>query len=547
MPRALSRRSLIRGLGAVPLAALAACTKQPVKFAGPGMRRRLIDAHCHIFNVTDLAASSFAQQVFLKDYVETIPPTRPQLKLRDALRKIERIISYRVLRAGSEADASSGMKALLLDAAQLTVEEEKALANEEKRAEDALRELEGSQKLFDCPGRKTKPSLGSVVRWLRSLRSPRANLAGELVGAHRASGFATELLVPALVDYSNWLGQELTSPLPHQIRAMASVSRNTALPPVHGYMAFDPLRRALIRKGLPTVDGTWDPLQLTRQALKEHGFIGVKLYPPMGFRPSGNASAGQRYQPQLVRAFGTAEQLGFELDKSLDELWGLCRELDAPVIAHAAESNAAGRDFATRADPTWWFPVLERHRSLRVLLAHFGRFRSFAAESGQTENCESDVPFEHSWEAAIGRFVKRRPGQLFSDISYLSEIFGKRERKRAVERFKAYLQLDPGGRHLVFGSDWVMLGIESDYLRGGGYPHRVADFLADTGLSPAEIDNIMYGNALRFLGLTAPSGARKRLLDFYERHGLPAERLPMVDAVPQALISTQAKRPIPLA
>lgn len=526
-----TRRGLIRALAAVPLAALAGCGGQR-HIAGRStvVRRRLIDAHCHIFNVTDLPASSFAQQVFFRDYVETITPTPAQLALRGILRSIENIVSLRVVRAGNEADIPPGTKTLLMEEPDLTPEEERAIEAERKRAEKALRRLEEQAKFLGCPGPGASPSLESVVRWLKSLRSSRARMAAELVTAHQASGFTAELLVPALVDYSNWLQQDLTSPLPDQVRALGTVSSNVSLPPVHGYVAFDPLRRALVRNGTATVDGSWDPLTLGREALQEHGFIGVKIYPPMGFRPSGNEAGGEPYMPSLVRAFGSTAHLGKELDTSLDELWALCTELDAPVMAHAAESNAAGRGYARRADPSWWFPVLEQHKSLRVLLGHFGRFRSFAAASGQSENCAVDVPFEHTWEAAIGRFVQRNPGRLFSDISYLSEIFRSGERRRAVERLQRYLEFDADGRHLVFGSDWVMLGIEKEYRRHGGYPHRIVSFLADAGLGPEAIDGIMFGNALRYLGLRPGSGVTDRLLEFYRRHSLPPERMPVLAA-----------------
>jgi predicted TIM-barrel fold metal-dependent hydrolase len=115
---------------------------------------------------------------------------------------------------------------------------------------------------------------------------------------------------------------------------------------------------------------------------------------------------------------------------------------------------------------------------------------------------------------------------LFADVSYLSELFSPKDRKRCIDRLQLYLNLDPGARHLVFGSDWVMLGIEKEYPKGGGYPHRVAALLADAGLGEEAIDGVMYRNALRLYGLDSDSVARRRLLGFYERHGLPATRLP---------------------
>jgi predicted TIM-barrel fold metal-dependent hydrolase len=91
---------------------------------------------------------------------------------------------------------------------------------------------------------------------------------------------------------------------------------------------------------------------------------------------------------------------------------------------------------------------------------------------------------------------------------------------------RRYLELDPGGRHLVYGSDWIVLGVDRNYARPPGYVRRVADFLADCDLADAQVSDILYGNAIRFLGLDTQSVMRRRLLAFYERHNLPAERLP---------------------
>ena len=529
-----SRRKVLAGMvGAISLV----FGRSGIAAAQPGgMRaaRPLIDGHCHLFNITDIPASSFAQVVLLEHYPRRGGPTRRQRRVAAALRAIEAILSKGVPTAAQEI-AVSRLPGRLLPAgvSPVTGAEERELNEQVEQAEAAQAEApvgdvgpkpQGRQPTCEAsssPGL----SLGSVRSWLGNLRARRATLAQKLARAQAQSGFEPRLLCPALVDYSNWLGQELRSPLPDQVVANGVLARDASLPAVHGYVAFDPLRRALIRTGLRTVDGSWDPLALARTALIDHGFLGVKLYPPMGFRPAGNAAARQGYPPDLEARFGGGRQLGAQLDRSLDELWQLCLALDAPIMAHGANSNAAGDDFGRRADPAYWLPVLERHPRLRVMVGHFGRFGTFSA--GQPRDCSNGVPFDATWEATIGRFVSERPDSgLFADISYLSEIFDPRQRARSIAGMRRYLELDRGGRHLVFGSDWVMLGIEREYPRSPGYVRRIADFLNDCGLSENQIGGIMYHNALRFLGLGPSSAARRRLLAFYDRHGLPADRLP---------------------
>lgn len=466
----------------------------------------LIDAHCHLFNITDLPAAKFTQKVLLglDDPASAF-----------ALRGIEAALSVGVPTAARELVAGP------------------ALAR--KQAQEGKQPSPKPSPFIVAPIAASRcetsggPDLNwnSAVSWMKTLRSSRAAMAQNLAAEVTRSGFAPRLLCPALVDYSNWLEQTLRSPLPDQVRVHGMLARTASLPPVHGYMAFDPLRRAIVRRRAVPIDGNWDPLRLTREALVDHGFLGIKVYPPMGFRAGGNEAVQERYPRRAERIFGSAANLSRELDRSLDELWALCTELDAPVMAHAANSNEAAKGYGQRADPTFWLPVLRSHPGLRVLLGHFGGFGSYSAEHPPGGTCPARVPFDATWEAVIGRAVTADPNiNLFADISYFSELFDTREQAHLRRQMQRYLTLDPGGRHLVYGSDWIMIGIEQQYPRPPGYARRVADFLLSCGLTEQQVSDVMYGNAVRFLGLQPGTRARQRILDFYARHGLPASRLP---------------------
>jgi predicted TIM-barrel fold metal-dependent hydrolase len=536
-----TRRGILGALASASALVLAGCTRAIAR--GPSTAppadppQPLVDAHCHLFNITDLPVASFAQTVLLKDYPGPEGPTWRQRRLADALRAIESILARRTPTAAEEARPLREQSFVAEQASQaLSAADERALREEEMKAEAAdpgrsPPRRPGADISAEGPGqcergRGPELSVRSVSTWLRNLRGSRSALARELAREQGTGGYAPRLLCPALVDYSNWLGQELKSPLPDQVEMGGLLARDLSLPPIHGYVAIDPLRCGLVRTGRRPIDGNWDPLALARRALVDHGYAGVKLYPPMGFRASGNGAAQQQYPPRAVAQFGSAANLGAELDRSLEDIWALCLELDAPIMAHAGNSNAAGEDYGRRADPAYWLDVVRRHPELRIMLGHFGGFGTFSA--GQPGLCvDGEVPFEASWEGAIGNFVHTNPdSRLFADISYLSEIFDRRSRDRAREGMLKYLALDRGGRHLVFGSDWIMLGVERQYPRPPGYVRRVVDFLAECRLSREEISGVLYGNAIRFLGLDSPSKARTRLLRFYSAHGLPADRLP---------------------
>jgi predicted TIM-barrel fold metal-dependent hydrolase len=325
------------------------------------------------------------------------------------------------------------------------------------------------------------------------------------------------MLTPALVDYDEWLYEDVKSPLDQQAAVMDLISQQSirakSQPVVHGYIGFDPLREVAHRAGKSSVSS----LETARSALVNHGFFGVKLYPPMGFRPSGNSG------PYPKR---TITSLGFDpskrLDQALLDLYSLCVELDAPILAHGYASNGSGPQYELRGDSAYWIPVFERFRSLRVCIAHFGRFDTHSA------GWEKRPLPEGSWEWRLGHFIKENPRRpVFADISYFSEALNAKPEQRQIlaRDFKLWASsFDPELDHLIFGSDWIMLGKEAGYDH---YVGSVNSFLrTDCGFSDVTCDKIFRRNAMRFLPLEKSSKGRARMLSYYRKNRLDASRLP---------------------
>jgi hypothetical protein len=242
------------------------------------------------------------------------------------------------------------------------------------------------------------------------------------------------------------------------------------------------------------------------------------------FKPIGNNDK-QGFQPRITKhlkhgTFG----LGADLDSAMGALFDLCVKEDAPIIAHAAYSNGAGIKYASRAEPRFWIDVLKRPnwKNLRLCLAHQGRFKYPETISS------SDVPSDQkTWEWAIGRYVKDNPTcNLYMDISYFSEVLtdGAAERSRIGKSLRSWIDVcDPDVKHILFGTDWTMIGKEPNYPK---YVSIVQKFLAnDCGLKEAQIDQIMGGNAIRYFGLESSDSTRKRLNKFYEYNKIPSARL----------------------
>lgn len=486
----------------------------------------LIDAHCHLFNVTDLPASSFIQVSFLKDY-EQSSGAGPWLRRAETL-----------LRAGVP---SARDELLRLSHGLKSGESVQKLSPQEVRELDAAIRDAGSALASDraaalaeepClpEGAGPAPDPRSVIHSFRNLRASRLRLTQRLERAYASEGVRPGLLCPALVDYSHWLSQPLArhSDLVAQVRVMGALARRPDLPPVHGYAPYDPLRHAMMLAGKPVIDPPADPLALLREAVASHGFIGAKLYPPMGFRAARNAGSGDRYPRRIEEAFGGPDRVASALDAALDLFWNEAKALGISVMAHGSWSNQGGCGFGRRADPYAWLPLFESRRDVPVMLAHFGGFSTPTADPDAQAGAGKELPFERSWEGTLARYIRRFPGApIFGDISFLSEIWDPVARDLALRRLRAYCEFDPRCEHLVFGSDWIMLGLDKHWDDRPGYATSIMAFLRKAGITGEKLENVMVNNALRFLELGPGQPNRRRVETFHAANPAKLARIPL--------------------
>jgi predicted TIM-barrel fold metal-dependent hydrolase len=334
------------------------------------------------------------------------------------------------------------------------------------------------------------------------------------------------LVTPAMLDISLWVEDDRLTSIQDQVDVMTRVSLRRAGQRSHGFVGFDPLRQAIHDKsGGPA---SAEPMAIVRRAIERGGFIGVKLYPPMGFRPFDNAALGTAFPDVVTKPLGP--QPGAALDRALAKLYDWCAANNAPIMAHAVASNEAGPDYGLRADPKYWAMALEKYPALRINMAHFGGFRRIG-----------DPPkLDATWEWTVGRMFARAPqSYVFADLSYYSEMLGDAgvKRKALLAHLAAFRKTYPvSADHLIFGSDWTMVGREAGFTpkrANLGYVDLVAEFLAEARYSDDDIDKIMFRNAVRFLGL-APAdrsnGTRGRLEAFYASHGQSADWMKAFDA-----------------
>jgi len=328
--------------------------------------------------------------------------------------------------------------------------------------------------------------------------SYRFAVADELVHTYRE----VELFTPSLVDYEGWTMDGGPTQIPtattadeqielHSLVSLLSMrgllrSRNAR---IHPFVAFNPLDK--------------NSLKRVKKAVYGYGFIGVKLYPPCGFLPIGNAA---------LRDFKGTK--GKEIDRRLDELYEFCEDEDVPILAHTAPSNGFRTGVERRATPLGWLAVLAEYEDLRINLGHFGHM----------EGTEYDVQINClAWSAKIAELMDEHP-HVYADVGNSAAVYNRDYRGRFQHWLERLLSNHPNvGQRALYASDWWMDTLDAEHET----TYQVFSDMFSQGSLASCRDGFLGKNALAFLGFRKPDGTldvdnknRQRLVAFYKWKGV---------------------------
>ena len=304
------------------------------------------------------------------------------------------------------------------------------------------------------------------------------------------------LFVPMLVDYDNWTDDKAKSPLAEQIKVQGAIGKKSIVVPVgtggarvHPFVAFDP-RRA-------------DGLALVKTAIETHGFVGVKVYPPVGFAPARNAC--------LLPGNKDAT----EVDAALDALYAYCTANDVPIATHCSEANEFGLGFRDLVAPHRWEPVLQKFKKLRLNLGHYGHAEGVDAKRG-FKSCEAWIRQASYLMGQYENVYADLSGSAFNSSDAGADAYAKLV-QQAFDRYK------PVPKRLMYGSDFWL-----NRFFDGGSRYLETFKTSFTRIFPGKDDllaDVLGRNALRFLGFTREGGGRApngdRLAQAYRAAGQP--------------------------
>lgn len=329
-----------------------------------------------------------------------------------------------------------------------------------------------------------------------------------------------DLMLPSLVDFDWWLakGEPTTTSLRRQVDVMRQIAIVTG-GRVHAFMPYDPLREVAFELGYAAADS----FSLVTDAIENQGFVGVKLYPPMGFAALGNADLKglidtNFWARKWLPTWTDQADLGRKLDSAMTKMLSWCVDRGVPVMAHTNISNGVADDFEALAGSEYWAKALKAFPALRVSFGHFGggssqehglaRARAFAqlmTADGQGVSAYADSGF-------FVEVIQERPA-LLETLRTLYVDTADKEGAALANRF-------------MYGTDWEMT------LTHGSVNRYLADFIElFKELEPraefraarlTDLSGKFLGtNAVDWIGLRKDGKARIRLDDFYKKHRVP--------------------------
>jgi predicted TIM-barrel fold metal-dependent hydrolase len=485
------------------------------------------DAHCHVFNGSDLPIEGFLSQIAMLPQQVTRPLTSRLHRAVDALAPSGRDELAKLAeleRAGTRVEAPSDPT---LPAELATLKDELV---------QALRPA--------LPNIDFEALVARVTRVLATVVRPRHLVAAELIGRFES----LELFVPLMVDYDYWTEgspeTHLTDQLLVQSRLSALSLRGLLVRErarLHPFAPFNPLREVRealeplkagvayrpfgpsIEPGkpydctlpLPPLDangslpGGKGALVLLRHAIERLGFAGVKVYPPVGFLPLDNAGRGA-----LLHGAGQSG-LGASLDLCLRAFYSYCEAQQVPVMTHAADSSGYQPGYGQLADPSGWEAVLQEFPNLRLCLGHFGHLDGLG-EDDTLAACSA-------WMRRCAVLMQRYPN-VYADMSSSPLAFRAGSRERYMALLGDVFARFPRTRlRVAYGSDFWLSKLQPNY-----------EFVVDAfyealsgAFDAATVADLMGTNTLRYLGIVGDDGQaassnanRRRLLAFYAAEGV---------------------------
>ncbi len=315
---------------------------------------------------------------------------------------------------------------------------------------------------------------GRAMDWVFAVLTQRERVIARLLARTFPE---TQLFVHHMMDMKDFYtgGNTKYDFAPRQIERMERLAKSEGR--LATFVAWNPFRS--------------DGLDVVKDALLNHNCIGVKVYPPSGYRPVGNTDADYPPHPNVQPPPPDT------IEKRNLELFEWCAAEQVPVFTHCTPEGFEAYDHAGKnGAPTYWRRLLdtnERLRELRLCLGHAGGGDWFSTDeifNGPT-----------SYPRQVFDLCTSYPN-VYCEVGILDEVADAGSRQIFGQRFTTLIGAKREfAKRILYGSDWHMLYI---HIRHQDFYANYRKLFSEAGLD-AYVEDFFSGNALSYLGKFAPA------------------------------------------
>lgn len=220
-----------------------------------------------------------------------------------------------------------------------------------------------------------------------------------------------------------------------------------------------------------------DHFDLMKDALENRGFVGVKLYP----------------------------SLGYKVDSSkMMNVYSYCEENDIPITMHCNHTGFyVEENFIDFCNPVHWEPILAQHPSLKICFAHFDGHETLSHPTGLDEG---------TWGKKILDLMENDDySGVYADVSYHTDMMGQSNLEEHYLQTLTDLLNHPIAQHrILFGTDsWLLRLNMSDELYWTYFQEKLTD---------QQFKRIASTNPKTFLGIKPLKRNFERYIDFHKKN-----------------------------
>lgn len=202
-----------------------------------------------------------------------------------------------------------------------------------------------------------------------------------------------------------------------------------------------------------------DHFQIMERALNGMGFVGVKLYPSLGFDINS---------PEL------------------DKVYTYCEDRQVPILMHCSKTGFKHSDqFKNNSSPEHWETILDKHNDLKICFGHFGGDQFFAGLA--------EVDNKPAWGPIILKLMERYPN-VYGDISYhTASMDGGDVEKAYFGALSNHIGNPNYNERILWGSDFFLVRRRLREKNYWNYMKKMVD--------PNHYQQIASINPIRYIGL----------------------------------------------